>query len=104
MDTQALDEVRDIVRATLRGLWKLTDEAVEAVMEFLDSPDGRRLRRGVAAGLFVAAPLITRLPVFRASRLGRLVGLAGGTALIVKAAEFIRDWERRGPEATFRAD
>jgi hypothetical protein len=49
----------------------------------------------VATGLIVAAPFVSRLPMFRASRLGRLVGLAGGAALIVKAAELIREWEPR---------
>lgn len=66
---------------------------LEEVRAFLASPEGQRLRAAVATGLIVAAPIISRLPVFQASRLGRLIGLAGGTALIVKVAHMIRDWE-----------
>jgi hypothetical protein len=66
---------------------------LEETRAFLGSPEGQRLRRTIATGLIVAAPLVTRLPVFRASRLGRLVGLAGGAAVIVKIADLIRDWE-----------
>jgi hypothetical protein len=72
---------------------------VEDVRAFLASPEGQRLRRVVATGLIAAAPLVSRLPVFRASRLGRLVGLAGGAALIVKVADVIRDWEPRPAQA-----
>jgi hypothetical protein len=53
----------------------------------------------VATGLIAAAPFVSRLPVFRASRLGRLVGLTGGAALIVKVAHLIRDWEPRPAQA-----
>ncbi|HZA27794.1 MAG TPA: hypothetical protein VE915_09190 [Actinomycetota bacterium] len=66
---------------------------VEDARAFLASPEGEHLRRIVATGLIVAAPFVSRLPVFRASRLGRLVGLAGGAAVIVKLANMIRDWE-----------
>ena len=61
---------------------------------FLDSPTGRRLRHTVATGLIVAARVIAQMPAMRASRIGRLVGAAGGAALIVRVAEAIRDWER----------
>lgn len=47
----------------------------------------------MAAALIVAAPAIARHPYVRSTRLLRLVGVAGGAALIVKAAEAIRDWE-----------
>jgi hypothetical protein len=72
---------------------------VEDARAFLASPEGERLRRIVATGLIVAAPFVSRLPVFRASRLGRLVGLAGGAAVIVKLANMIRDWEPRPVQA-----
>jgi hypothetical protein len=67
--------------------------AAERAVDILESPAGRRIRRGVAAGLIVAAPLITRHRIFRMTPL-RLLGMAGGAALVVKAAEYIRDWER----------
>jgi hypothetical protein len=68
-------------------------ETVGDIRAFLASPEGRRLRSRVASGLVIAAPALARLPWMRASRLGRLVGMAGGAALIVKLAELIRDWE-----------
>lgn len=68
-------------------------DAFEDVKRYLGSEEGRELRRKVAAGLILSAPFVARLPVMNASKLGKFVGLAGGAALIVKAAEMIRDWE-----------
>jgi hypothetical protein len=68
-------------------------DAVEDVKAYLGSPEGRELRRKTAAGLMLAAPVIARLPAIRATKLGKVVGFAGGAALIIKAAEMIRDWE-----------
>ncbi len=72
-------------------------DAVEDVKAYLGSPEGRELRRKTAAGLMLAAPVIARLPAIRATKLGKVVGFAGGAALIVKAAEMIRDWEPTSP-------
>jgi hypothetical protein len=77
--------VDDLRRAAL--------EAVGDIRAYLASPEGQRLRSRVASGLVIAAPVLARLPLMRVSRLGRLVGMAGGAALIVKLAELIRDWE-----------
>jgi hypothetical protein len=74
-------------------------EAAEAVVDYLDSPEGRRLRSRVASGLIFTAPLLSRLPVVRRTPLGRALSLLGGAALVVKAAEMIRDWEPRRVEA-----
>jgi hypothetical protein len=79
----------------LRELAERAEATVEEVEDFLHSSAGRRLRRAVATGLIIAAPMIAQLPAMRASRVGRLLGLAGGAALIVRVAEAIRDWERR---------
>jgi hypothetical protein len=49
----------------------------------------------VATGLIVAAPVIARHPYVRGTKLLRIVGVAGGAAIIVKVAETIRDWEPR---------
>ena len=62
--------------------------------EFLHSPAGRRLRRVLAAGLIITAPLLFRLPGLRRSPLVRLLEALGGAALVIKLAEAIRDWER----------
>lgn len=74
------------------------ESSVEEVLAFLDSPAGRRLRRTLAAGLIVSAPLVSRIPVLRATPIGRLLQVTGGTALMVKVAEAIRDWERSLPD------
>lgn len=78
---------------------KQVAEAAEAVVDYLESPEGRRMRSKVASGLIFAAPVIARLPVVRRTPLGRVVSLLGGAALIIKAAEMIRDWEPRRLEA-----
>ncbi|MCA1726267.1 MAG: hypothetical protein LC722_01010 [Actinobacteria bacterium] len=68
-------------------------DGYEDVKAYLATDEGRELRRKLAAGLMFSAPLISRLPIMRASKIGKVVGLAGGAALLVKAAEMIRDWE-----------
>jgi hypothetical protein len=68
-------------------------DAARVVREYLASPRGRRMRARVATGLILSAPLIARFPVVKASRVGRVLGVAGGAALLVKLAELIRDWD-----------
>jgi hypothetical protein len=80
----------DMLREAADRLNTTADE----LLEFLDSPGGRRLRRVVATGLILSVPLIMRIPGLKRTPLGRLVELAGGATLIVKLAEVIRDWER----------
>ena len=74
------------------------DASVDDVVEFLDSPAGRRLRRVLATGLIVSVPLVMRIPGLRASPIGRLLTVTGGATIVVKLAEAIRDWERALPE------
>ena len=76
------------------------ETSVEEVLEFLDSPTGRRLRRALAAGLIVSVPFVMRIPGLRSTPIGRLLAATGGTALVVKLAEAIRDWERSLPDQT----
>jgi hypothetical protein len=80
----------DMLREAADRLNTTADE----LLEFLDSPAGRRLRRVVATGLMLSVPLIMRIPGLKRTPMGRLVELAGGATLIVKLAEMIRDWER----------
>ena len=70
------------------------DTTVEELVAFLDSPSGRRLRKRLATGLILSVPLVMRLPWLRRTPIGKLIELGGGAALVVKAAELIRDWER----------
>ena len=76
------------------------ETSVDELLEFLDSPTGRRLRRALATGLIVSVPLVLRVPGLRATPIGRLLAATGGAALVVKLAEAIRDWERTLPEQT----
>jgi hypothetical protein len=78
----------------MRGLAERANASWDEVVEFLDSPPGRRLRRMIATGVIVSAPLLIRLPGLRRSAVGRLIELAGGATLVVKLAEWVRDWER----------
>ena len=74
------------------------ETSVDEMLAFLDSPAGRRLRRTLATGLIVSVPFLMRLPGVRATPIGRLLGVTGGAAIVVKVAEAIRDWERSLPE------
>lgn len=79
---------------TIQVIANRLDAQVEEVLEFLDSPAGRRLRRLLATGLLISVPLIMRAPGLRRTLFGKAIELAGGTAIVVKLAELIRDWER----------
>ncbi len=70
---------------------------IDEVRAYLASPEGRELRRRVAQAMIVAAPLAFRLPIFRRTPVGRLLGTLGGAAIVIKLAELLRDWE---PEPT----
>jgi hypothetical protein len=75
------------------------------VRRFLHTPAGRQLRRYVAVGLMVTAPLLFRIPALRRSPLIRVLEALGGAAVVIKLAEAIRDWERSGePEGDIVID
>ncbi len=63
---------------------------------FFASPTGILFRRYVAGGIILTAPLLFRIPVFRRHPLIRTLELIGGAALLVKAAEALRDWDASG--------
>jgi hypothetical protein len=77
----------------LRRIGDRVEVAFQEVEAFLDSPAGRRLRRLLAAGAIVGAPMLFRIPGLRRYPLLRTLELVGGAALIVKFAEALRDWE-----------
>jgi hypothetical protein len=60
---------------------------------FLASPAGIRFRRLVAGGAILTAPLLFRIPLLRRYPLLRALEAIGGVALVVKAAEALRDWD-----------
>ena len=82
----------------LRGIAERIDTNVEELLVFLESPTGRRLRKRLATGLIISIPVVMRIPGLRRTAIGRLVEVAGGTALVVKLAELMRDWERNHDE------
>jgi hypothetical protein len=73
--------------------------AADDVRAFLASPAGVRFRRYFAVGVITAAPLLFRIPGLRRYPLLRVLEAIGGVALIVKAAEAIRDWDLGGQQA-----
>ena len=72
---------------------EVTQMAVGEAKRFAASEQGKRIRHNIATGLIVAAPAVVSLPVLRRTRLGKLIELAGGAALVVTVAERIRDWD-----------
>jgi hypothetical protein len=68
-------------------------QSVDTARSILASDRGRAARAAVAAGVIVAAPLVMRLPIVKRHPVGRLLAFAGGAAVLVRAAEAIRDWE-----------
>jgi hypothetical protein len=82
------EEVRRLAREVERAANRGIDEAVA----WLASEEGRRFRSYAARALTLAAPLILRHPFFR-TPVGRVIQVAGGAALVAKAADLIRDWD-----------
>ena len=74
---------------------EIAEQAITEAKEFLASDQGRKIRHYTAMGLMMAAPAVASLPGIRRSRLGKLIELGGGAALIATVAEKIRDWEPR---------
>jgi len=83
------DERPDLIEELGRRL----ERGIEDVRAYLASPEGQELRRRIAQVAVIAAPLLFRMRFFRASPIGRVLGLVGGAALLVKLAEALRDWE-----------
>ncbi len=79
------DLIDDLARKVSRGAAELRD--------YLASPEGQELRKRIAQVAIIAAPLLFRMRFFRATPLGRVLGMVGGAALVVKLAEALRDWE-----------
>jgi hypothetical protein len=77
-----LDEVIDFL-----------SERADEVRAYLASPEGRVVRKRIAQVAIIAAPLLFRARFFRATWIGRILGLVGGAAIVVKLAEALRDWE-----------
>ncbi len=68
-------------------------EAKDAVVDFLGTESGRRLRRGLAAVVLVGLPVASRIPVIRRTPVARIAESALLVALAIRGAEWLRDWE-----------
>ena len=72
---------------------ELAEEAFQATKSYLASESGRRLRRNLAGAVIIGAPMISQLPLIRRSPAARLLRTAAVGTLLVKGAEWLRDWE-----------
>ena len=79
-------------------VFETAEDALDAARGYLASEEGRRLRRKAATAVILAAPILSELPIFRRTPIGRLIRTAAVGTLIVRGAEWIRDWEP-GPGA-----
>jgi hypothetical protein len=79
--------------SALDSLFEAASDAAAATRSFLASEKGRRIRHDVATAIIVAAPLISEMPVIRRSPAARLLRTAALGALLIKGAEWLRDWE-----------
>jgi hypothetical protein len=80
----------------MRGAAERIEITAEQARAFFASPTGVLFRRYLAAGVIVTAPLVFRSPALRHHPLIRTFELIGGAALLIKAAEALRDWDASG--------
>lgn len=81
---------------------KMTDVA-DLARDYLASERGRRLRGIVATAVIVGAPIISEMPIIRRSPVARVLRTAALGTLLVKGAEWLREWEPRPPIGEGRA-
>jgi hypothetical protein len=74
-------------------VFETASDLASASRSFLASEQGRQLRRRVATAVIIGAPIVSELPVFRKTIVGRLLRTAAVGTLLVKGAEWLRDWE-----------
>ena len=75
------------------ALFDRAADAADAARTFLASEQGKKLRRQIATVVIVGAPFISQLPVVRRSPVARLLRTAALGTLVIKGAEWLRDWE-----------
>ena len=80
-------------RGRIENARRAMDRAAGRTVDYLASPNGQRLRRRVAAGMIVSAPLVLRSSIMRKYPVIRLIELLGGTAAVLELARMIREWE-----------
>jgi hypothetical protein len=86
-------EMRTEATGVLDEIEAWLDRGVREFRAYMGSPEGQQLRRRVAQVLIIGAPFLFRMNFVRRHPVGRILGLVGGAALLVKLAEALRDWE-----------
>jgi 4-amino-4-deoxy-L-arabinose transferase-like glycosyltransferase len=85
------------IRTEPKGLFEeaeaMLDQGIREFRQYMASPRGREVRKRVSQVLILGAPLLFRTKFVKRHPLGRVLGLVGGAALVVKLAEALRDWE-----------
>ena len=95
MTTRTTASVQERVIDVAEEAVQAAGEAIRAGRDYLASEEGRVLRHKLANSVIWAAPLLSEMPVIRRTPAGRLLRLAGVTAILIKGAEWLRDWEPR---------
>lgn len=89
----ALQRAQDIILDAAGAMADGAADAVRTARAYLATEQGRRMRHRVAQALILGAPVISELPVLRRTPVGRMLRLVGIGGLLVKGAEWLRDWE-----------
>ena len=93
MPSDVETSVEDRVLGVIDGAAQAAVELVRRGRELLSSDEGRELRTKVSRALILAAPLLGEFPVLRRTWAGRVLRYAGVSAIVIKGAEWLRDWE-----------
>ena len=73
--------------------FEVASDLTRSARSFLASEQGKRLRHNVATAVILGAPIISELPIIRRSPMARILRTAAVGALLVKGAEWLRDWD-----------
>ena len=93
MSTRTDASVQERVIDLAEEVVQAAGEAIRAGRDYLASQEGRELRNRIANSVIWAAPLIGEIPVIRSTSAGRLLRFAGVTAIMIRGAEWLRDWD-----------
>jgi hypothetical protein len=89
----AVDGAGPSARGLTDAILETAGELADLAKEYLASEQGRVLRRRLAGALILGAPLISEMPVIRRTLAARILRTAAVGTLLIKGAEWIRDWE-----------
>lgn len=81
------------VSALLDSVFESAADLAAAGRSYLASEEGQRLRENLSKIVIVGAPLVSQLPMIRRTPVARFLRTAAFAALLVKGAEWLRDWE-----------